>query len=858
MLKINDLTQLYLGIQGENKSRTIVIDVADWLVSYPNGSLSIWIRRPGDATATATGAVFDADEKTLTWQPDAVDTYVDGEGTAEIRLTEGTVIKKTREIRIAVSPAVTGGGSTLGSDWQSYIDEVDRIKGNAVAAANAAGTAAEAAEAAAVHSPYINMNNYHWMVWDAQQQEYVDSGVSARGEGGGGSGNLPSGGLAGQYLQKVSGDDYDVKWESPVNNLTETTEGKVLDASQGKVLKDAIDALGDEQEQIEQDITDLQAADTELQEQADGIQEQVDDLEEAETALQEQVDEIGGRRYLKSVNNVMADEDGNANITTVDYAYGIASDAAQSNQGDFIRRTTGGSSSVGDGNAWLATIRGGRNHAGQVPEGMEMTVTPATREEGETAITAVIDWERFKAVVLYETTSVMLIYTDSWNINPSYYGITITGDPISGDTIEIEYTAEERGTITNAQPTSFVSTGWNLYNHADGYARVLKYSDTYGYRIDGAYTRVEFSTTLAGTRTTITPVDGAFDIEEDGYVWVTGGDDSTTCVYMTWSDWQEGYEGEWEGYTEDIIDLTPAMLNFPAGLLQVGGIRDTIDFDLGIATSYIERIAYTEQAREEAEQSGREWECDENWIYIVRATPVQYTVTLEKEYHAFDHGCEYFGGTTVPCYVSMLYGENLVDKMRHDLPNEITAIKTSAAKAREAMTYVVDGNKSARAIPSGAYFQLINSSIVGKSDGAYTASQAIPANQAIDSSYFNESAPIEGGAINSLSSKFAWKSLTPTTGSATMTLPDADTAKEFIFIAQYGTSSGLQTMLFTFHIPNVSTINGLTPSQGYYLSNGNAFCQISVNCVSHVALLNQLQINGTSYLSTSRLMCFYR
>lgn len=753
MLKINDLTQLYLGIQGENKSRTIEIDVADWLVSYPNGSLSIWIRRPGDATASATGAVFDAEEKTLTWQPDSVDTYVAGEGTAEIRLTEGTVIKKTREIRIAVSPAVTGGGAVLGSDWQSYINEVERIKGNAVAAANTAGTAAEAAEAATVHTPYINMNNYHWMIWDVEQGIYVDSGVSARGEGGGGSGSLPDGGLAGQYLRKISGEDYDVKWESPVNNLTETDDNKVLAASQGKVLKDTIDDLDDEQEQIQQDIEDLQDADTALQEQADGIQEQVDDLEDAETALQEQVNEIGGRRYLKSVNNVLADENGNADITTVDYAYGIATDAALSNQGDFIRRTTGGSASIDDGDAWLATIRGGRIHSGQVAEDKEMTVTPATRQEGETAITALIDWERFKAVVLYTSTTVTLTYTASWNENPSYYGITITGDPISGDTILIEYTAEERGTITNAQPTSFVSTGWNLYNHAEGYARVLKYSDTYGYRIDGAYTRVEFSATLTGTRTTITPVDGAFDIEEDGYVWVTGGDDSTTCVYMTWSDWQEGYEGAWEGYTEDVIDLTPAMLNFPAGLLQVGGIRDTIDFDLGIATSYIERIAYTEQAREEAEQSGREWECDENWIYIVRATPVQYTVTLGKEYHACDHGCEYFGGTTVPCYVSMLYGENLVDKLRHDLPNEINGIKSSIAEAREAMTYVVDGNKSARAIPAGKYFQLINSSIVGKSDGAYTASQAIPANTVINSNYFNESAPIEGGAINALSSK---------------------------------------------------------------------------------------------------------
>jgi hypothetical protein len=43
---------------------------------------------------------------------------------------------------------VTGGGTTLGSDWQSYIDEVDRIKSIAVAAANDAEDAKDAAETA--------------------------------------------------------------------------------------------------------------------------------------------------------------------------------------------------------------------------------------------------------------------------------------------------------------------------------------------------------------------------------------------------------------------------------------------------------------------------------------------------------------------------------------------------------------------------------------------------------------------------------------------------------------------------------------------------------------------------------------
>ena len=112
----------------------------------PQGSVSIWHKRNGDSVPSATGAVFDDEAGTISWSPTSTDTYVSGEGEAEIRLTEGTIIKKTRSIRTGVSPAVTGGGQTLGSDWQSYIDEVDRIKGLAVAAKQAAETAQGKAE----------------------------------------------------------------------------------------------------------------------------------------------------------------------------------------------------------------------------------------------------------------------------------------------------------------------------------------------------------------------------------------------------------------------------------------------------------------------------------------------------------------------------------------------------------------------------------------------------------------------------------------------------------------------------------------------------------------------------------------
>lgn len=80
-------------------------------------------------------------------------------------------------------------------------------------------------------------------------------------------------------------------------------------------------------------------------------------------------------------------------------------------------------------------------------------------------------------------------------------------------------------------------------------------------------------------------------------------------------------------------------------------------------------------------------------------------------------------------------------------------------KISDAMTYVVNGNKSIESvsIPVGHYFRLANSSIAGRSDGLYTAKIAIPVDTVIDATYFNEAAPITGGIAEALNSKIATK-----------------------------------------------------------------------------------------------------
>jgi len=371
---------------------------------------------------------------------------------------------------------------------------------------------------------------------------------------------------------------------------------------------------------------------------------------------------------LKSVNGILGDADGNVQVDEVPFADNLRSSLSQNTVGTFSLRTAGGSASIEDGDAWLTGIRGNRIHTGYVAEQLNMTVTPVEREAGEESIAATIDRDTFVAYVT-ESGTTTLTYTTSWSASPTLYGITVTGTPKNGDVITVVYVKEDRGTITQATPTSMVATGWNLYNHDLGYARAVKYSDSMGFCISGTYSALKFSTTLDGAQSTITPVDGYFNISNNGYIWVTGGNATDTEIYMTWSDWLDPTDHpEFAAYSEDVIDLSEIMgTYFPYGLLRAGDVRDELNLNAGLALSNVERLSYNAENLAAAVASGRTYECDTNYIYLERATAVTSEITLDGGYTASDHGIEYFTGSTVPVYAIILYGNNLKNKLERDV-----------------------------------------------------------------------------------------------------------------------------------------------------------------------------------------------
>lgn len=394
-------------------------------------------------------------------------------------------------------------------------------------------------------------------------------------------------------------------------------------------------------------------------------------------------------KRVKTVNGYGPDSSGNVNVMHALTADNLTSDESQTVTGTFTKRTSGGGASIKDGPAVLSIVRGNSSHTGKQEEFKQVLTSWLPRETGEALPVVTVNWTTY---IAYAPQGPMEFdyLNGSWTIPPSGYGITVSGGELkNGDGFSVTYIAADRGVITVSDPQTFVSTGWNLYNHDLGYAMALQYEEYAKFKFEGTGTLLEFSTTTTGARTTILPDgNGVFTITGNGYIFVTGGNATDTAIYMCWGDWQETGPAEWEAYTESVIDLGDIMEEcFPNGLMRVGEIRDEINFNTGIATSKISRTAWSQAAQDAAEASGRAWDADRNYVYLERENYIETEIDLDSRYTASDHGLEYYTGTPLGVYTVAVYGNNLKNKLERDVLT-ISAQTLTAEQQEQARTNI--------------------------------------------------------------------------------------------------------------------------------------------------------------------------
>ena len=113
------------------------------------------------------------------------------------------------------------------------------------------------------------------------------------------------------------------------------------------------------------------------------------------------------------------------------------------------------------------------------------------------------------------------------------------------------------------------------------------------------------------------------------------------------------------------------MASLPYGLCSVGNVYDEINFNTKQIIPRVSRIAYSAEARAEAESSGRAYDFDEDYIYLEMTAQEIAAGTssfaLENQYEANEHGLEFFPGTYAPVGSEIAYGASLKDKLRRDV-----------------------------------------------------------------------------------------------------------------------------------------------------------------------------------------------
>ena len=159
---------IHLGKQGENLARRIYFEEpSKWLSEFGAGTCELLHQRDIDNVPYLV-PLKNEDGK-FYWEVLDSDTSFAGVGKCELIYSVDDVIVKTSTWKTLISKCLEGACENPPEAIQPWVNKVIG--------------AARKVETATTHPPVIDENGY-WNVWDFETQEYVNSGVCAKGKNG--------------------------------------------------------------------------------------------------------------------------------------------------------------------------------------------------------------------------------------------------------------------------------------------------------------------------------------------------------------------------------------------------------------------------------------------------------------------------------------------------------------------------------------------------------------------------------------------------------------------------------------------------------------------------------------------------
>ena len=158
--------QISIGKQGENLARKVYFDEPElWKETFGEGVCELLHQRSGDSSPYPIK--LEAENGRLCWKITASDTAMVGDGKCELRYVVDDVIVKSKIWTTTVLPTLGDNVVEAPEPQKAWVDEVLG--------------AAEEVKSATTHQPIIAENG-NWLVWNAETKDYIDSGISAKGE----------------------------------------------------------------------------------------------------------------------------------------------------------------------------------------------------------------------------------------------------------------------------------------------------------------------------------------------------------------------------------------------------------------------------------------------------------------------------------------------------------------------------------------------------------------------------------------------------------------------------------------------------------------------------------------------------
>ena len=171
-VKVNTLSTIPLGRQGENLARQILFDVSGWESEYGPGSVELIAQRPGDETPYPVVTTRDGDS--VVWSVTAADTLYHGDsGRCELRYYVGETLAKSRIWGTYVARAMDTPSETAPPEPEKgWVDQVLEAGTSAKEAAERAEEAAKKAESAV---PAGSLSIGNGLKWESAGKLAVDT-----------------------------------------------------------------------------------------------------------------------------------------------------------------------------------------------------------------------------------------------------------------------------------------------------------------------------------------------------------------------------------------------------------------------------------------------------------------------------------------------------------------------------------------------------------------------------------------------------------------------------------------------------------------------------------------------------------